>query len=125
MFLMDHSGKGPAASRLRGLRHVLPRRAGASQGGAGETPAGLSRADLLSGRLLLDGLPSQPLEELVADLCRWAAGFDAGMEQYLNDRDDVRDDERRRELDLRGRGLAARVAREAGPARTVTYGGLA
>ncbi|MFK4102657.1 hypothetical protein ACI2L1_21750 [Streptomyces sp. NPDC019531] len=64
-------------------------------------------------------------DELVADLYKWAADFNAGMEQYLNDRDDVRDDERRRELDLRGRDLAARVAREAGPARTVTYGGLA
>lgn len=64
-------------------------------------------------------------DELVADLYRWAADFNAGMEQYLRDRDDARDDERRRELDLRGRDLAARVAREAGPARTVTYGGLA
>ncbi|WP_326667860.1 hypothetical protein [Streptomyces canus] len=47
------------------------------------------------------------------------------MEQYLNDRDDAKDDARRGELDLRGRDLAERVAREAGPARTVTYGGLA
>ncbi|MFF1721047.1 hypothetical protein [Streptomyces sviceus] len=62
---------------------------------------------------------------LVADLYRWAADFDAGMEQYLKDRDDAKDDERRGALDLRGRDLAARVAREAGPARTVTYGGLA
>lgn len=64
-------------------------------------------------------------DELVADLYRWAADFNAGMELYLKDRDEVGDDERRRELDLRGRDLAARVAREAGPARTVTYGGLA
>ncbi|MFJ4198057.1 hypothetical protein ACIP2Y_00240 [Streptomyces sviceus] len=64
-------------------------------------------------------------DELVADLYRWAADFDAGMEQYLRDRDEVKDDARRRELDLRGRALAARVAREAGPARAVTYGGLA
>ncbi|WP_405672484.1 hypothetical protein [Streptomyces canus] len=64
-------------------------------------------------------------DELVADLYRWAADFDAGMEQYLNDRDDAKDDARRGELDLRGRDLAERVAREAGPARTVTYGGLA
>lgn len=64
-------------------------------------------------------------DELVADLYRWAADFNAGMEQYLNDRDDAKDDARRGELDLRGRDLAERVAREAGPARTVTYGGLA
>ncbi|MET9791711.1 hypothetical protein [Streptomyces canus] len=64
-------------------------------------------------------------DELVVDLYRWAADFDGGMEQYLNDRDDTKDDARRGELDLRGRDLAERVAREAGPARTVTYGGLA
>ncbi|MFI6442443.1 hypothetical protein [Streptomyces sp. NPDC050759] len=64
-------------------------------------------------------------DELVADLYGWAADFDAGMEQCLKDRDDAKDDARRRELDLRGRDLAERVAREAGPARTVTYGGLA
>jgi len=64
-------------------------------------------------------------DELVADLYRWVADFDAGMEQYLKDRDDANDDARRRELDLRGRDLAERMAREAGPAKTVTYGGLA
>jgi hypothetical protein len=64
-------------------------------------------------------------DELVADLYRWAADFNAGMEQYLNDRDDAKDDARRSELDRRGRNLAGRVASEAGPARTVTYGGLA
>ncbi|MFI1052386.1 hypothetical protein [Streptomyces griseoruber] len=64
-------------------------------------------------------------DELIADLYTWAADFNAGMEQYLKDRDDGKDDARRQELDLRGKDLAARVAREAGPGRTVTYGGLA
>ncbi|GHH83321.1 hypothetical protein GCM10018793_45060 [Streptomyces sulfonofaciens] len=62
---------------------------------------------------------------LVSDLYRWAKDFDAGMEQYLADRDEADDDARRAALDVRGQELAARVTRELGPAGEVTYGGLA
>lgn len=63
-------------------------------------------------------------DELVDDLYEWAHDVDAAMNQWLQDRDDDRDNARRRELDLRGRQLAERLRREIGPARTVTYGGV-
>ncbi|MER7568414.1 hypothetical protein ACGFWE_15505 [Streptomyces sp. NPDC048523] len=76
--------------------------------------------------------PPYPLRITVEAEYKWyplraegCGDFAAGMEQYLNDRDDAKDDARRGELDRWGRDLAERVAREAGPARTVTYGGLA
>jgi hypothetical protein len=62
---------------------------------------------------------------LVEDLYQWAKDFDAGMNQYVQDRDEDSDDARRRELDARGGELAERVSRETGPGKTVTYGGLA
>ncbi|MEU6481409.1 hypothetical protein ABZ858_31970 [Streptomyces sp. NPDC047017] len=64
-------------------------------------------------------------DALVAELYTWSKDIDASMERYLNDRDEEADDARREELDRRGRSLAERVAHEAGPDRTVTYGGLA
>ncbi|MEU4347896.1 hypothetical protein [Streptomyces sp. NPDC023838] len=63
-------------------------------------------------------------DELVADLYAWSADFDAGMDLYLRDRDEARDDARRVELELRGQRLTARLADEIGSGRTVTYNGL-
>ncbi|MBB5118718.1 hypothetical protein AF335_06195 [Streptomyces eurocidicus] len=64
-------------------------------------------------------------DDLIDDLYKWSADFDASMNLYLEERDPERDDVRRRELDHRGEKLTERIARELTPGRTVTYGGLA
>ncbi|MEU3751305.1 hypothetical protein AB0H17_00870 [Streptomyces olivoreticuli] len=63
--------------------------------------------------------------DLVDDLRKWSADFDANMNLYLEERDEEKDDARRRELERRGEELTERVARELAPGRTVKYGGLA
>ncbi|WP_116210850.1 hypothetical protein [Streptomyces olivoreticuli] len=78
-----------------------------------------------------DFMPDDPAaalglsDDLVDDLYKWSADFDANMNLYLEERDGEKDDARRRELDRRGEELTERVARELAPGRTVRYGGLA
>ncbi|WP_367139464.1 MULTISPECIES: hypothetical protein [Streptomyces] len=64
-------------------------------------------------------------DDLVGDLYKWSADFNANMELYVRERDEERNDACRRELYRRGEELAKRVARELAPGRTVRYGGLA
>ncbi|MEV7324493.1 hypothetical protein [Streptomyces sp. NPDC093970] len=64
-------------------------------------------------------------EELVADLHAWAAANDTTLDLYLRDREEGRYDDTWQRLFREGQELARRVARETGPARKVTYRGLA
>ncbi|MGW2599926.1 hypothetical protein [Streptomyces klenkii] len=64
-------------------------------------------------------------DDLVDDLYKWSADFNANMELYVRERDEERNDACRRELYRRGEELTERVARELAPGRTVRYGGLA
>ncbi|MFJ1606472.1 hypothetical protein ACIOHS_24310 [Streptomyces sp. NPDC088253] len=64
-------------------------------------------------------------EELVAGLYAWSKSIDATVNLYLRDREEGKyDDEWQRQF-REGRELARRVAHELGPARKVTYRGLA
>ncbi|MBF6047191.1 hypothetical protein GO001_18425 [Streptomyces sp. NRRL B-1677] len=64
-------------------------------------------------------------DDLVDDLYKWSADFNANMDLYVQERDEERNDACRRELYRRGEELTERVARELAPGRTVRYGGLA
>lgn len=64
-------------------------------------------------------------DDLVADFYQWAKDIDAGMNQYLRDRDEAADDARRAELHDRGQRLSDRLSHEVGAGRSVTYAGLA
>ncbi|MER5694713.1 hypothetical protein ACWDBO_34645 [Streptomyces mirabilis] len=64
-------------------------------------------------------------EELVADLYAWAKSIDATVNLDLRDREDGKYDDEWERLFHEGTELARRVAHELGPARKVTYKGLA
>lgn len=78
-----------------------------------------------------DFFPDDPVaglvlsEELVAGLRAWAKSVDATLNLHLRDREDGKYDAEWERLFHAGAELAARVAHEAGPDRTVTYKGLA
>ncbi|WP_326657900.1 hypothetical protein [Streptomyces sp. NBC_00385] len=73
--------------------------------------------DPAAGLALSDGL--------VADLYAWSDDIDRGMNRYLRDRDeDSYHDVGQRQY-REGRELARRLAQELGPARKVTYKGMA
>ncbi|MDQ0601333.1 hypothetical protein QF037_005678 [Streptomyces canus] len=61
---------------------------------------------------------------LVDDLNRWARDITAAMDTWLTDRDDAALTAAHDRLRDVGRELTERVAREVGPGRTVTYGGV-
>ncbi|BBC33616.1 hypothetical protein SGFS_049100 [Streptomyces graminofaciens] len=63
-------------------------------------------------------------DDLVAGLYRWAADFDAAMNDYVSARDEDEFDARKRELERVGESLAERLAAELGPGRTVNYLGV-
>lgn len=64
-------------------------------------------------------------EELVADLYAWAKSIDTTLNLYVRDREEGKyEDEWQRQF-REGMELARRVAHELGPARKVTYKGLA
>ncbi|MFJ8632764.1 hypothetical protein [Streptomyces sp. NPDC093568] len=62
---------------------------------------------------------------LVSSLYTWADGIDATLDLDLRDREDGKYDAEWERLFREGMELARRVAHELGPARTVTYKGLA
>ncbi|MEV6795788.1 hypothetical protein AB0M87_28210 [Streptomyces sp. NPDC051320] len=62
---------------------------------------------------------------LVAGLYAWAKDIDTTVNLDLRDREDGKYDDEWQRLFYEGRDLAHQVARELGPARTVTYKGLA
>ncbi|MFI6494538.1 hypothetical protein [Streptomyces sp. NPDC050564] len=64
-------------------------------------------------------------DELVAGLYAWAAGIDNTLNLDVRDREDGKYDAEWQRLFREGMELARRVAHELGPARTVTYKGLA
>lgn len=64
-------------------------------------------------------------EELVADLYAWAKSIDTTVNLDLRDREDGKYDDEWERLFHAGTELARRVAHELGPARKVTYKGLA
>ncbi|MEV6669773.1 hypothetical protein [Streptomyces sp. NPDC051162] len=78
-----------------------------------------------------DFMPDDPAaalglsDDLVDDLYKWSADFNANVDLYVQERDEDRDDARRRVLDQQGQELTERVARELAPGRSVRYGGLA
>ncbi|WP_406164945.1 hypothetical protein [Streptomyces sp. NBC_00996] len=64
-------------------------------------------------------------DELVAGLYAWAAGIDNTLNLDVRDRDDGKYDAEWQRLFREGMEPARQVAHELGPARTVTYKGLA
>ncbi|PBC86868.1 hypothetical protein BX261_6979 [Streptomyces sp. 2321.6] len=78
-----------------------------------------------------DFMPDDPAaaldlpDDLVDDLYTWAGDHDAGINRYVEERDEDRHHARCVELERIGEELAQRVARALKPGRTVTYAGLA
>ncbi|MFH8405257.1 hypothetical protein ACH4FX_10840 [Streptomyces sp. NPDC018019] len=78
-----------------------------------------------------DFMPDDPAaaldlpDDLVDDLYSWARDYDAEINRYVTERDEVRHNARCAELERSGEKLASRVARALKPGRTVTYAGLA
>ncbi|MET9388028.1 hypothetical protein ABZY09_45355 [Streptomyces sp. NPDC002928] len=64
-------------------------------------------------------------DDLVADLYAWAKGIDSTLNLYLRDRDEAEYEDEWQRLFREGTELARRVAHEVGPARKVTYKGVA
>ncbi|MEU5533782.1 hypothetical protein [Streptomyces sp. NPDC020362] len=60
-------------------------------------------------------------DALVAAFHAWAAAVDEALDTWIRDRDDLRHDAERARLEAEGAQLAARLADELGPDRTVTY----
>ncbi|MFE5033068.1 hypothetical protein [Streptomyces sp. NPDC056683] len=73
--------------------------------------------DPAAGLALSDGL--------VADLYTWAKAIDTTLNLYLRDRDEAKHEDEWQRLFHEGAELTKRVARESGPARRVTYKGVA
>lgn len=70
-----------------------------------------------------DALPLP--DDLVSGLYKWAEDIDTTLNLDLRDREDGKYDAEWERLFQDGRDLARRLAHELGPARTVTYKGLA
>ncbi|MGW7408262.1 hypothetical protein ACWGI9_31995 [Streptomyces sp. NPDC054833] len=64
-------------------------------------------------------------DDLVADLYTWAESIDSTLNLDLRDREEGKYDGQWQRLFREGTELARRIAHELGPARTVTYKGLA
>ncbi|GGK51220.1 hypothetical protein GCM10010094_09310 [Streptomyces flaveus] len=77
------------------------------------------------GPLRSDGFGDFFPDDLVSALYKWAEGIDTTLNLDLRDREDGKYDAEWKRLFQEGMDLAKRVAHELGPARTVTYKGLA
>ncbi|MFF2813138.1 hypothetical protein ACFVT2_39440 [Streptomyces sp. NPDC058000] len=64
-------------------------------------------------------------DNLIADLYTWAKSIDTTLNLHLRDREEGKYDAEWERLFQEGMDLAKRLAHELGPARTVTYKGLA
>ncbi|MFF4114687.1 hypothetical protein ACFY0P_14600 [Streptomyces sp. NPDC001714] len=64
-------------------------------------------------------------DDLVSDLYTWAKSIDTTLNLYLRDRDEAKHEDEWQRLFHEGAELAKRVAHESGPARRVTYKGVA